>query len=60
MTVGFELSPSAIPGVPVGIDEQELAGERLVRSALAGLAGVMIVVAALLLERACRVRRDDP
>jgi uncharacterized protein DUF3180 len=44
----------------VGIDEQELAGERLLRSGLAGLAGVMIVVASLLLERACRVRRDDP
>lgn len=44
----------------VGIDQQELAGERLLRSALAGVAGVMIVVAALLLERACRIRRDDP
>jgi Protein of unknown function (DUF3180) len=44
----------------VGIDEQELAGERLLRSALAGVAGVTIVVASLLLERACRVRRDDP
>jgi H+/Cl- antiporter ClcA len=44
----------------VGIDEQELADERLLRSALAGVAGVTIVVASLLLERACRVRRDDP
>ncbi len=37
----------------------ELADERMVRSALAGLAGVGIVVGALLLERACRVRSDD-
>lgn len=44
----------------VGIDEQELAGERLLRSALAGVAGVMIVVGSLLLERACRVRGDEP
>lgn len=36
----------------------ELADERLLRSALAGLAGAAIVVAALLLERACRVRSD--
>ena len=43
----------------VGIDEQELAGERLLRSALAGIAGVTIVLASLALERACRVRRDD-
>lgn len=43
----------------LGVHEAELAGERLLRSALAGLAGVMIVVASLLLERACRVRRDD-
>ncbi len=33
----------------------ELADERMVRSALAGLAGVAIVVGAVLLERACRV-----
>lgn len=37
----------------------ELADERLLRSALAGLAGLGIVVASLLLERACRVRSDD-
>lgn len=37
----------------------ELGDERLVRSAVAALAGVAIVVAALLLERACRVRSDD-
>ena len=42
----------------LGVDEAELAGERLVRSALAGLAGVAIVASSLLLERACRVRRE--
>lgn len=41
-------------GVPA-----ELGDERLLRSALAGLAGVGIVASALLLERACRVRSDD-
>ncbi len=40
-------------GVP-----SELAGERLVRSLVAAAAGVLIVVGALLLERACRVRKD--
>lgn len=44
----------------VGVDEAELAGERLLRSGLAGLAGVAIVVASLWLERACRVRREEP
>jgi hypothetical protein len=37
----------------------ELAEERLVRSLLAGLGGVTMTAAALLLERACRVRGDD-
>lgn len=41
-------------------DPAELGDERIVRSALAGLAGVGIVAAALFLERACRVRSDDP
>ena len=42
-------------GVPA-----ELGDERIIRSAVAGLAGVAIVAAALSLERACRVRSDDP
>jgi hypothetical protein len=37
----------------------ELAGQRAVRSLIAGLAGACVVVTALLLERACRVRKDD-
>jgi MFS family permease len=37
----------------------ELADERMVRSAVAGLAGAAVVVGAVLLERACRVRSDD-
>lgn len=37
----------------------ELGGERIVRSLLAALAGGLMVVGALLLERACRVRSDD-
>ena len=39
---------------------EELAGERMIRSGVAAGAGVAILVAALLLERACRVRGDDP
>ncbi len=39
----------------VGIDEAELAGERALHALLAGLAGVLIVIGSLLLERACRV-----
>lgn len=42
-------------GVPA-----ELGDQRIVRSAVAGLAGAGIVAAALFLERACRVRSDDP
>ncbi|WP_231482556.1 DUF3180 domain-containing protein [Nocardioides sp. URHA0020] len=41
----------------LGIDT-ELADQRVWRSAAAGLAGVAIVVTALLLERACRIRSD--
>ncbi|MGI8646515.1 MAG: DUF3180 domain-containing protein [Nocardioides sp.] len=37
----------------------ELAGERAGRSMLAGLGGLMVLVSALLLERACRVRTSD-
>lgn len=49
--VGYALSWVGVPA--------ELAGERLVRSLLAGLGGVTMTAAALLLERACRVRGDD-
>lgn len=43
----------------VGV-EAELADQRLVRSLVAVVASVLIVVTALLLERSCRVRDDDP
>ena len=43
----------------LGIDA-DLAQQRLVRSLVAAVAGVLVVVAALALERSCRVRRDDP
>ncbi|MDF1606198.1 DUF3180 domain-containing protein [Nocardioides sp. YIM 152315] len=46
----------AVSWVGVGT---ELADQRVVRSAVAGVAGIAIVVTALLLERACRVRSDD-
>lgn len=42
----------------VGVDS-DLASQRLWRSAVAALAGVAIVVTAIVLERACRVRSDD-
>ena len=38
----------------------ELAGQRIVRSLVAVLAGVLLLVGGLLLERACRVRSDRP
>jgi Protein of unknown function (DUF3180) len=42
------------------IDVQSaLAAQRAWRSAAGGLAGILVVVAALLLERACRVRSED-
>jgi lysylphosphatidylglycerol synthetase-like protein (DUF2156 family) len=43
-------------------DPAELAGQRILRCVVAVVAGVLIVVGALLLERACRVRKDpeDP
>ncbi|WP_170259203.1 DUF3180 domain-containing protein [Nocardioides psychrotolerans] len=39
--------------------EAELADERMIRSGVAFVGGVLTVVAALLLERACRVRSDE-
>ena len=41
-------------------DEAELADERIWRSAAAAVAGLLIVITALLLERACRVGKDTP
>jgi hypothetical protein len=41
-------------------DPADLAGQRILRSGVAVVAGVVIVVAALLLERACRVRKRPP
>ncbi len=41
----------------MGVDT-ELADQRVWRSALAGVAGVAIVITALLLERACRIRSE--
>jgi lysylphosphatidylglycerol synthetase-like protein (DUF2156 family) len=40
-------------------DPAELATQRILRSGIAVLAGVVIVAASLLLERACRVRPPD-
>jgi hypothetical protein len=43
-------------------DPAELAGQRILRCAVAVVAGILTVIAALLLERACRVRNppDTP
>ena len=40
-------------------DPAELAGQRILRCVFAVAAGVVIVVGALLLERACQVRKPD-
>lgn len=42
----------------LGLDA-ELASERVLRSAVAAVTGAVMVAAALLLERACRVRSED-
>lgn len=49
---GYALSWLGVPA--------ELADQRILRSVVAGLAGVGIVAGALFLERACRVGSDDP
>lgn len=41
-------------------DPAELADQRILRSLVAVAAGVVIVVGALLLERACKVQKGDP
>lgn len=43
----------------VGLTDARLGEQRLVRSLVAGLAGVAIVAGSLFLERACRVKRDE-
>jgi hypothetical protein len=43
----------------LGLTEAELAEQRALRSLAGGLSGAALVAAALLLERACRVRSDD-
>ncbi len=43
----------------LGVDA-ELADQRLVRSLVAALGSALVVVTGLLLERACRVRDDEP
>ena len=43
----------------LGVDA-ELADQRMVRSLVASAGSALVVVTALLLERACRVRDDDP
>lgn len=44
----------------VGLTDAALGEQRLLRSVVAGLAGLAIVVGSLLLERACRVTGEDP
>jgi hypothetical protein len=43
----------------LGITPTELSGQRLLRASLAAVGGLGMLVAGLLLERACRVRSDE-
>lgn len=43
-----------------GVSDAPQEEQRLVQSLVGGVAGVLIVAGSLLLERACRVRREDP
>ena len=43
----------------LGIEGPELAEQRMVRSLVGGVAGALIVLTSLLLERSCRVDDDD-
>ena len=43
----------------LGVSSSDIAGQRAFRSACAGVAGILIVVGGLLLERACRVPPED-
>jgi hypothetical protein len=44
----------------LGITPTELSGQRLLRSSIAAVGGLAMLVAGLLLERACRIRSDEP
>jgi hypothetical protein len=43
----------------LGVESSELAGQRALRSACAGVSGILVVVGGVLLERACRVPPED-
>jgi uncharacterized protein DUF3180 len=43
----------------IGVTSSDMAGQRTFRAACGGVAGVLIVVGGLLLERACRVPPED-
>ena len=43
----------------IGLTDTVLARERMLRSVLAGGFSVLLVISSLLLERACRVSKDD-
>ena len=43
----------------LGLTDAELPRQRLQHALVGGVSGALLVVASLLLERACRVRRDD-
>ncbi|WP_269778361.1 DUF3180 family protein [Nocardioides mangrovicus] len=44
----------------LGIEPTQLSGQRLLRSSIAAVGGLVLLVMGLLLERACRVRSDPP
>jgi hypothetical protein len=43
----------------LGVTSSDMAGQRAFRAACAGVSGILIVAAGLLLERACRVPPED-
>ena len=43
----------------VNLSDAELAHQRMLHAGVGGVAGVALVACSLLLERACRVSRDD-
>jgi hypothetical protein len=43
----------------LGVQSSDIAGQRAFQSACAGIAGILVVVGGVLLERACRVPPED-